>query len=350
MLEGLDTEDVEGPQPHFLNAKNDIVTTETKSIDFTNIENVSLGNDTVDQNRHIIGAKQEGIQYRDQKVSGHGSDVSWAPPIQVANALRQTQSGGDQTPSRGPPTVDVSNSPQPATPAGFYRCGFQGCSFGTLLSGDFGNHLSNSHSSSERFPCSHCGCEEHNADSLLEHFNHHLDEMSRSYFCTEVCEFNSRDVDEVLRHILLAHPDTRNIICWSCGDRYESIHNFLSHVKDNTLRIVRCSYCTAKDTHENRLFQHMALSHPYKPRSIRSEKVLLCQERKKWGFRQTSLFSFPPTPDDTRSSFSATGKSPKSERIPHQARGCPTTGINSTKRCRRRRCNIRFTTGGRRGV
>ncbi|KAK7482088.1 hypothetical protein BaRGS_00026672 [Batillaria attramentaria] len=184
---------------------------------------------------------------------------------------------------------------------GFYRCHFKQCDFTTLMPSEFQKHLEDIHPLNTRFSCAHCGSEESSADNLMKHLDQHLARIdSCTYYCN--CGFRSCHPEDVIDHRLMTHPSSRNHKCWDCGDTFALAQDLLSHIKDNTLLIVNCPYCPAKDTQEKRLVEHLASQHPDEPISVPSQKLLLCQERKKCGWKKghrLSSSSLTPTPTDS---------------------------------------------------
>ncbi|KAK7500590.1 hypothetical protein BaRGS_00008165 [Batillaria attramentaria] len=165
---------------------------------------------------------------------------------------------------------------------GFFRCGNSDgtCCYLTQLPTQFDVHLREVHAQERCYPCVHCGSLEPSSDALLHHLEQHLSLQCLLLYCVEPsCAYNSYSAEDVLQHIAGCHSSLDTFTCWRCSVSFLSLKDFVDHVKENLLQIVRCPHCSAKDTDHWRILNHISVSHPGSGRMISVHKMFLCQER-----------------------------------------------------------------------
>ena len=187
-----------------------------------------------------------------------------------------------------PPSVPITSkgfaySLLPQKTCHFFVCGF-GCSFSSLTSPEFRDHLMLDHAGESCFSCFHCGYQSLSEDGLVRHISAHAHTYSKSaplYTCgASACKFGSNLVADFVTHQSSWHPELTAFHCHDCDERFESVDALLKHFEANFLHIINCPHCTAKTTERRTLLNHIAAAHPGKPKMVSVAKQIVCRDRK----------------------------------------------------------------------
>jgi hypothetical protein len=164
----------------------------------------------------------------------------------------------------------------------FFMCGFP-CSFSSLTSPEFRDHLMLDHAGETAFPCYHCGYLSQTEDGLVRHISAHAHTYSKSaplYICgASACKFGSNLVGDFVNHQSW-HSELTAFHCHDCDERFDAVDLLLKHFEANFLHVINCPHCTAKATQRRLLLAHIGAAHPGKAKMVSVAKQVVCRDRK----------------------------------------------------------------------
>ena len=161
----------------------------------------------------------------------------------------------------------------------FYMCGFDQCSFTSLTSQKYKEHLSTNHAGAYSYICCHCGLKSFTEDAHVRHINSHANTKT---FLLFNCPFNpcryKTNLVHMFRDHVMTHKET-GIKCTYCHKAFETVESLVDHLKANLVKYVSCPHCHFKFQLKDTVAKHITLAHPDKHRIVTVSSQIVCLER-----------------------------------------------------------------------
>ena len=161
----------------------------------------------------------------------------------------------------------------------FYICGFDQCSFTSLVSQKYKDHLAANHYGAYSYVCCHCGLKNYTEDTHVRHVTSHGNvKVFLLFHCpVKPCKYKTN-----LIHMFKAHIQThneQNLKCTYCHHSFESPEMLVNHLKSNLIKYISCPSCHFKFQSKDVVIKHIRLCHPDKPRLVTVSSQIVCLER-----------------------------------------------------------------------
>lgn len=186
----------------------------------------------------------------------------------------------------------------------FYMCGFDQCSFTSLTSQKYKEHLTSNHAGAYSYICCHCGLKSFTDDAHIRHINSHANTKT---FLLFNCPFNPCRYKTNLIHMFCDHVKSHKEIgikCTYCHKAFETAENLVDHLRANLVKYVSCPHCHFKFQLKDTVAKHITLAHPDKQRIVTVSSQIVCLER------ELNFYNAPlakTMPNDKRNSLDSIG-------------------------------------------
>ena len=161
----------------------------------------------------------------------------------------------------------------------FYMCGFDQCSFTSLVAQKYKNHLSANHAEAYNYVCCHCGLKNYTEDTHVRHVTGHGNmKVFLLFHCpVKPCKYKTNLIHMYKAH-LLSHKE-QSVKCTYCHRSFESPEMLVSHLQANLIKYVSCPSCHFKFQEKDVVVKHIRMTHPDKPRLVIVSSQIVCLER-----------------------------------------------------------------------
>ena len=164
----------------------------------------------------------------------------------------------------------------------FFSCGQNACTFSTVMPVEFEVHQLRFHADSSHFYCVHCGHVASKPSFLIQHLHSHIVNEMGSFSgacCYSHCSYMPVTYNDLLIHIAQNHYRQTCNICFLCKQEFTTCLGLVNHLQQNTISVMKCPHCSAKDVTKDSILRHIAQNHPECNKFVNVFPSILCQQR-----------------------------------------------------------------------